>query len=68
MAAATAQQFVEALPAAGRGNLSPDALEACQRGLSGQLEPSLSGQLAWALNQVWQEARESGEKRAGGKV
>lgn len=66
MAGETAQHFVEALPAAVRGQLSPEALEACQRGLAGELESSLSGQLAWALNQAWQEARDS-ESTGGGE-
>jgi hypothetical protein len=58
VAGETAQRFVEALPMAVLGKLSPDGLEACGRELAGQLEPSLSAQLSWALNQAWQEAGE----------
>jgi hypothetical protein len=65
VAGETAQRFVEALPGAVRGRLSPESLEACQQELAGQLEPSLSGQLSWALNQAWQEAGQSGKAEVG---
>ena len=60
VAAETGQRFVDALPTEVRRKLSPSSLDAWGRELAEQLEPSLSGQLAWALNRAWWEARESG--------
>ena len=60
VAAETGQRFVDALPAEVRRKLSPSSLESWRQELAGQLELSLWGQLAWALNRAWWEARESG--------
>lgn len=58
MAKETAEQFLANLPDILLNQLSEKQRENWCKELAHQLEPSLSSQLSWALNQVWLDVKE----------